>query len=104
EKVEVHAHMVQKQDVSDWIQAGLDQNIDGFKDNHPNIEVVLETVPGWTPEYIPKILSLTAAGTLGDLVWFPPRHRSHIAWGTQYGIVTDLRPLAEGADYDIEAN
>ncbi len=104
EKVEVHAHMVQKQDVSDWIQAGLDQNIDGFKDNNPNIEVVLETVPGWTPEYIPKILSLTAAGTLGDLVWFPPRHRSHIAWGTQYGIVTDLRPLAEGADYDIEAN
>lgn len=104
EKVAIHAHMVQKQDVSDWIQAGLDQDIDGFVTNNPNLEVVLETVPGWTPEYIPKILSLTAAGTLGDLVWFPPRHRSHIAWGTQYGIVTDLHPMAESAGYDIDAN
>lgn len=104
EKVTVRAHMVQKQDVSDWIQAGLDQDIDGFVANNPNIEVALETVPGWTAEYIPKILSLTAAGDLGDLVWFPPRHRSHIAWGTQYGIVTDLLPLAEAAGYDVNAN
>jgi ABC-type glycerol-3-phosphate transport system substrate-binding protein len=104
EKVTVRAHMVQKQDVSDWIQLGLDQDIDGFVSNNPDIEVALETIPGWTPEYIPKILSFVSAGTLGDLVWFPPRHRSHIAWGTDYDIVTDLRPLAEGAGYDIDAN
>ena len=96
--------MVQKQDVSDWIQIGLDTDIDGFVSGNPDIEVVLETVPGWTPEYVPKILSFAAAGTLGDAVWYQPRHRSHIAWGTQYDIVTDLRPLAEGAGYDIDAN
>jgi hypothetical protein len=96
--------MVQKQDVSDWIQAGLDQDIDGFVTKNPDIELVLDTIPGWTPEYIPKILSFAAAGTLGDIVWYPPRHRSHIAWGTSYNIVTDLRPLAEGAGYDIDAN
>ncbi|MEZ4657217.1 MAG: hypothetical protein R2911_06575 [Caldilineaceae bacterium] len=72
-------HMVQKQDVSDWIQAGLDQDIDGFVSNNPDIEVVLETIPGWTAEYFPKVLSFAAAGSLGDVVWFPPRHRSHIS-------------------------
>ena len=104
EKVTVRAHMVQKQDVSDWIQTGLDTDIDGFASSNPDIEVVLETIPGWMAEYQPKILSFAAADTLGDLVWYPPRHRSHIAWGVNYGIVTDLRPLAEGAGYDIDAN
>ncbi|MCB0108454.1 MAG: hypothetical protein KDE53_21180, partial [Caldilineaceae bacterium] len=104
EKVTVRAHMVQKQDVSDWIQAGLDQDIDGFVSNNPDIQIELETTPGWTAEYIPKILSAAAAGDLGDAVWYPPRHRSHIAWGASYDIVTDLRPLAEGAGYDIDDN
>jgi hypothetical protein len=71
---------------------------------NPDIDLSLETIPGWTDAYIPKILSFAAAGTLGDLVWYPPRHRSHIAWGTSYNIVTDLRPIAEGAGYDIDAN
>ncbi len=104
EKIIVRAQMVQKQDVSDWIQAGLDQDIDGFVSSNPDIQIELETTPGWTAEYIPKILSSAAAGDLGDAVWFPPRHRSHIAWGASYDIVTDLRPLAEGAGYDIDAN
>lgn len=103
-KVEIRAHMVKKEDVSDWIQTGLDTNIDGFKDKNPNLTIKLETIPGWTAEYIPKILSFAAAGTLGDLVWFPPRHRSHIAWGTQYNVVTDIKPLADAAGYDMKAN
>jgi ABC-type glycerol-3-phosphate transport system substrate-binding protein len=103
-KTTVRAHMVKKQDVSDWIQTGLDKDIDGFVSKNPDIELSLETIPGWTDAYIPKILSFAAAGTLGDLVWYPPRHRSHIAWGTSYNIVTDLRPIAEGAGYDIDAN
>jgi hypothetical protein len=104
ERTQVRAHMVAKQDVSDWIQAGLDQDIDGFVSSNPDVEVVLETIPGWTAEYFPKILSFAAAGTLGDMVWYPPRHRSHIAWGTSLDLVTDLRPLAEGVGYDIDAN
>lgn len=104
ETVEIRAHMVEKQDVSGWIEMGLEQDIDGFKENNPDISVSLETIPGWTPEYIPKILSFAAGGTLGDVVWFPPRHRSHIAWGTNYDVVTDLRPLAESAGYSLEEN
>jgi ABC-type glycerol-3-phosphate transport system substrate-binding protein len=102
--VEIRVHMVKKDDVSDWIQAGLDQDIDGFKQKNPNIKVTLETIPGWTAEYNPKILSFAAAGTLGDAVWYPPRHRSHIAWGEQYKIVTDIVPLAQTANYDLNAN
>jgi len=104
ERVTVRAHMVEKQDVSAWIQMGLDQDIDGFKEKNPNIDLSLETIPGWTAEYIPKILSFTAAGTLGDLVWYPPRHRSHIAWGESYDIVQDYRPYADGAGYKLEDN
>lgn len=97
---EVRAHMVKKSDVSDWIQMGLDQNIDGWKDKHPDISVKLETIPGWTDTYIPKILSMASAGQLGDAVWYPPRHRSHIAWGTSYNVVRDLTPLAAAAKFD----
>jgi hypothetical protein len=31
EKATIRAHMVEKQDVSGWIQMGLDQDIDGFR-------------------------------------------------------------------------
>jgi multiple sugar transport system substrate-binding protein len=96
--------MVKKQDVSDWIEMGLKQDIDGFKQKNPNISVKLETIPGWTAEYFPKILSFAAAGTLGDLVWYPPRHRSHISWGTRYNIVRDMLPLAASSGYDLSKN
>ena len=98
--IEIRAHMVKKSDVSDWIDKGLQQNIDNWKDR--NITVKLETIPGWTAEYIPKILSMVSANQLGDAVWYPPRHRSHIAWGTQYNVVRDLNPLAQGANYDMK--
>ncbi|HEX5416685.1 MAG TPA: extracellular solute-binding protein [Chloroflexota bacterium] len=101
QKVTIRAHMVKKSDVSDWIDAGLKANIDGFKDKNPNITVTLETIPGWTAEYIPKILSMVSAGQIGDAVWYPPRHRSAIAWGEQYNVVRDLNPLAKAANYDM---
>jgi ABC-type glycerol-3-phosphate transport system substrate-binding protein len=94
--------MVKKSDVSDWIAEGLKQDIDGFKSKNPNIDVTLETIPGWTDTYIPKILSMVSAGQLGDLVWYPPRHRSAIAWGVRYNVVRDLNPLAQAVNYDMK--
>jgi ABC-type glycerol-3-phosphate transport system substrate-binding protein len=96
----IRVHMVKKSDVSDWIQMGLDQNIDNWKDK--GITATLETIPGWTPEYIPKILSMVSANQIGDALWYPPRHRSHIAWGTQYNVVRDLLPLAAAQKYDMK--
>jgi maltose-binding protein MalE len=100
QKVTIRAHMVKKSDVSDWIAAGLKQNIDGWSDKHPNLTVQLETIPGWTPQYIPKILSMVSAGQIGDVVWYPPRHKDAIAWGTRYNVVRDLNPLAQAVNYD----
>jgi hypothetical protein len=102
QKVTLRVHMVKKSDVSDWIATGLQQNIDGYKDKNPNVTVTLETVPGWTDTYIPKILSTVSAGQIGDALWYPPRHRSAIAWGTRFNVVRDLNPLAQAANYDMK--
>jgi maltose-binding protein MalE len=80
----------------------MTQDIDGFKAKNPTIDLKLELVPGWTPEYIPKILSFAAGGQLGDVVWYPPRHHSQIGWGVRYKIVRDLVPLAQAANYDLK--
>jgi hypothetical protein len=100
--VTIRAHMVQKQDVSDWIQTAMTQDIDGFKAKNPNIDLKLELVPGFAPEFIPKILALAAGGQLGDVTWYAPRHHSQIGWGVRYNVVRDLIPLAQGANYDLK--
>jgi len=100
--VTIRAHMVQKQDVSDWIQTAMKQDIDGFKAKNPNIDLQLELVPGFTTEFIPKILAITAGGQLGDVTWYAPRHRSQIGWGVRFNVVRDLIPLAQAASYDLK--
>ncbi len=92
--------MVKKNDVSDWIQQGLQQDIGGFKEQYPNITVQLETVVGWTDKYFPKILTLASSGELGDLLWYPPRHGSAFSWAVKDQLVRDLNPLAQTAKYD----
>lgn len=100
-KVDLRVHVVKKLDVSDWIEQGLQQNIDEFKTKNPNLNVILELHGTWTPEYFPQVIATSASGQLGDAVWYPPRHRSHLAWGTKYGMVRDLIPLAKTAKYDM---
>ncbi len=100
--VTIRAHMVQKQDVSDWIKTAMDQDIDGFKAKNPNINLQLELVPGFTTEFNPKILSLAAGGQLGDVTWYAPRHHSQIGLGERYNVVRDLIPLAQAANYDLK--
>ncbi|MGH2371571.1 MAG: ABC transporter substrate-binding protein, partial [Chloroflexota bacterium] len=97
----LRVHVVKKTDVSDWIELGLQQDIDGWKTKNPNIDVTLELHGTWTNEYFPQVIAISASGQLGDLVWYPPRHRSHIAWGTKFGIVRDLTPIAKAAKYDM---
>ena len=97
----LRVHVVKKTDVSDWIEAGLNQDIDDFKKKNPNLQITLEMHGAWTDTYFPQVIAVSASGQLGDAVWYPPRHRSHIAWGTKYGIVKDLIPLAKTARYDL---
>ncbi len=99
--VDLRVHLVKKSDVSDWIQTGLDQDIDSWKQKHPKTNVILETVAGFTNEFNPQIISFAASGTLGDVTWNAPRHRSHISWGTKYKIVRELSSLASAAKFDM---
>jgi ABC-type glycerol-3-phosphate transport system substrate-binding protein len=100
-RADLRVHTAKRRDVSDWIEAGLDQDIDGWKAKHPTLHVTLEYHGTATDTFLPQILAVSAAGTLGDVVWFPPRHRSHIAFGTKYKIVRDLQPLAKASKYDL---
>ncbi len=101
--VDLRVHLVKKSDVSDWIQTGLDQDIDGWKEKHPKVNVILETVAGFTDQFNPQIIAYAASGTLGDVVWSAPRHRSHIAWGIKDKIVRELNSLVSAAKYDMSA-
>ncbi len=100
-RADLRVHVVKKTDVSDWIEEGLKQNIDDWKGRHSNINVTLELHGTWTDKYFPEVIAVSASGQLGDVVWYPPRHRSHIAWGSKYRIVRDLIPLAKAARYDL---
>ena len=100
-RADLRVHMAKRRDVSDWIEAGLEQDIDGWKAKHPNIRTILEFHGTATDTFLPQILAVSAAGTLGDLVWYPPRHLSHVAFGTKFKIVRDLLPLAKANKYDL---
>lgn len=100
--VELRLHTVQREPHSGWIQTAYDTDVDGWKSKHPNVTLKIEAVPGFLPEYTPKVLALASANQLGDIVWFAARHRSSIAWGTRYNMVRDLNPLVKSTNYDLK--
>jgi ABC-type glycerol-3-phosphate transport system substrate-binding protein len=87
--------ITQKQDVSAWIE----QNLDQFKDMHPDLTIEMEDIPGWTGGYFPVILAKAAADLLGDVCWYPGRHGSHLRWA-YIRMVRDLNEFADAEDYD----
>ncbi|MBC7077818.1 MAG: extracellular solute-binding protein, partial [Synergistales bacterium] len=101
EKVILRIHTNQGDQWYGWMKEAWDRNVEGWRSEHSYIDLQFEPVAGWTAEYFPKIFAHVAAGTLGDIVWFPPRHRNHISWGTEYKIVRDLMPLVEATNYDL---
>jgi len=101
EKVVLRIHTNQGDQWYGWMKEAWERNVGGWRSEHPYIELKFEPVAGWTNEYFPKIFAHVAAGTLGDIVWFPPRHRNHISWGIEYNIVRDLMPMVEATNYDL---
>lgn len=94
-KGKVLLQITQKQDVSEWIA----QNLDQFHEDHPQLEVEIEGIPGWTAGYFPKILAKAAADLLGDVCWYPGRHGSHLRWAS-IKMVRSLNEFADAEDYD----
>ncbi|MGH2351644.1 MAG: ABC transporter substrate-binding protein, partial [Chloroflexota bacterium] len=98
---DLRVHLVKKTDVSDWIEQGLEQNVEDWKGRYPNVNVTIELHGTWTSTYFPQVIALAASGQMGDVVWYPGRHRSHLSWGTKYGIVRDLLPIMKAAKYNL---
>jgi len=91
----VKLQITQKQDVSEWIS----QNLDQFKQMQPDLNVVVEAIPGWTAGYFPKILAQAAADLLGDICWYPGRHGSHLRWA-YIRLIRDLNEFADAENYN----
>jgi len=101
-KVELRIHTNQGDQWYGWMNEAWERNVGGWRSDHPEITLKFEPVAGWTADYFPKIFAHVAAGTLGDVVWFPPRHRNNISWGTEYKIVRDLLPLVDATKYNLK--
>jgi ABC-type glycerol-3-phosphate transport system substrate-binding protein len=97
----LRVHVPKRTAVSDWIELGLREDVDGWQQQHPRLRVTLETHGAWTDTYFPQVIALAASGQLGDVVWYPPRHRSHVAWGTKLKLVRDLQPLVKAHRFDL---
>jgi multiple sugar transport system substrate-binding protein len=46
-----------------------DERIKAFEEDHPGVKIVVEEFPQGSAEYGPKIVSLIAAGIVGDMTW-----------------------------------
>ena len=101
EPVTLRIHTNQGDQWYGWMKDAWDLNVGGWKSENPHITLQFEPVAGWTADYFPKIFTHVAAGTLGDIVWYPPRHRNHISWGIEYNIVRDLMPMVEATSFDL---
>lgn len=100
--VELRLHTVQREPHSGWIQTAFDTDIEGWKSKHPNVTLKIEAVPGFLPEYTPKVLAMASGNQLGDIAWYNSRHRSGVAWGARFNVVRDLTPLVKATNYDLK--
>ncbi len=98
---EIRIQTVTQPDMGGWIEEALKQDIDGRKAKQPNVNVKVETFGAWTDKYLPEMEKVWASGTPGDLVWYPPRHRSHLIWGSRRNLVRDLTSDLRGQKFDL---
>ncbi len=99
--VEIRVQTVTQADMGGWITEALSQDIDARKAKQPNVTVKVETFGAWTNTYLPEMEKVWASGTPGDLVWYPPRHRSHLIWGSRRNLVRDLTGDLRALKYDL---
>ena len=50
------------------------QQAEAFNAANPDIEVVVEVIPGENPEYLQKMTTMIAGGTVGDSIWTASIH------------------------------
>lgn len=99
--IEIRIQTVTQPDMGGWIVEAIKQDVDARNAKKPNVSVKVETFGAWTNTYLPEMEKTWASGTPGDLVWYPPRHRSHLAWGARRNLVRDLTSDLRALKYDL---
>ena len=76
---------------ADWHQS----RVALFEEQHPGLKLTIDELPD--PEMYPKIYAMSAAGTVGDVVWTylnnPPEHKAR-------GVMIPLDDIIAAKDYD----
>jgi multiple sugar transport system substrate-binding protein len=87
-----HARIGQQEDTL------YDMQMPKFMDEYPNIELVKESFPG--AEYSPKLATMQAGGTLGDVVWSALGGATiHFAWANN--VVAPVDDLVASQNVDL---
>jgi len=73
--------------------------VSAFNTANPNIKAVIEPVPGGDVEYVPKIMAMHAAGTIGDAMWTSIGSVNHYQYANM-GIIAPLDDLIASANFD----
>lgn len=76
-----------------------DRAIVEFSNSHPDMKAKIEPVPGGDVEYVPKMMAMHAAGTIGDSCWTSIGSVNHYQYADM-GITTPLDELISETGYD----
>lgn len=76
-----------------------DWNIIQFNDRHADMKAKIEPIPGGDVEYVPKLMAMHAAGTIGDSCWTSIGSVNHYQYADM-GVTAPLDDLVATANYD----
>lgn len=79
--------------------ARYDTKLQQFSQDHPNLKAVIEPIPGGDVEYVPKVMAMHAAGTIGDSCWTSIGSVNHFQYADM-GITIPLDDLIESSGFD----
>jgi ABC-type glycerol-3-phosphate transport system substrate-binding protein len=99
--VTIRIHTNQGDQWYGWWKKAWDDNVAGWRSEHPNITLEFEPTANLDAHYA-AVMTHVAAGTLGDIVHARGVHRHHMSWGSEYNIVRDLMPLVEQTGHDLD--
>ncbi len=72
-----------------------------FSNTHPNMKAKVEPIPGGDTEYVPKIMAMQAAGTIGDSCWSSIGSVNHYQYADM-GITVPLEDLIGSTNFDTK--
>jgi ABC-type glycerol-3-phosphate transport system substrate-binding protein len=72
-----------------------------FSNSHPSMKAKIEPIPGGDAEYVPKVMAMHAAGSLGDSCWSSIGSVNHYQYADM-GITVPLDDLISSRNFDMK--